>query len=146
MKPATTESLFAEAAAQNRIGRYELVSRLAESLELEAEIECDESGLSPCQRAELERRLESNDPGIPSEQVFAELEERLRQRRDALDRLPPELRPRRPQEVERDALSLSEADRRQLIRRLVATLVDDYWFADDMRALAKQLDQATNHP
>ena len=146
MKTATTESLFAEAAAENRIGRYELVCRLAESLGLEPEIECGESGLTPCQRAELERRLESNDPGIPAERVFAELNERLRQRREALDRLPPELRPRWSQDIERDALSLPDADRRQLTRRLVATLIDDYWYADDMRALAAQLDQANDQP
>ena len=140
MRSITPETLFAEARDWPKVGQYELVCRLAESLGLEA-VEDDEPGLTPSQWAELERRLDSDEPGVPAEQVLAEVREHLRTRQQALDALPVNCRPRRPEAIEKDALGLGEADRRSLTRRVVAVLANDPWYTDEMRALADLLGQ-----
>jgi hypothetical protein len=138
MQLRTPETLFVEVQNWPKVGLYELVARLAESLGLEA-AEDDGPGLGPSQLAELERRLDSSEPGIPAEQALAEIREHSRVRREALNQLPPDRRPRPPQDIEQDALRLEESDRRKLARRLAGTLANDPWYTDEMRALDQLL-------
>jgi hypothetical protein len=80
MTTATQEHLLALLQA-SREERSEAVEALLISLDDNPDAEVDQETWEGLWAVELERRIEENKPGIPGEQVFAELRAKLQNRR-----------------------------------------------------------------